>query len=199
MNKRILLSNIIVVIISANCFAQQKSADKPFQFHSINNVGLLEGQAGSALQLQTINGVQHRSWFAGIGVGLDYYRYRTIPLFVDVRKEFGKSKNKFFIYADAGMNFYWMRDKDVKQFYISDKLRNGFYSEAGTGYKCILNASLSLLFSCGYSYKALAETGGSYYLYPVDPLPGVPSAPSYTPEKINYHLNRLILKIAIEF
>jgi hypothetical protein len=183
----------LLSITILKCSAQERSKTKSLQFHSINNVGLLEGEAGSAFQLQTVNGVQYKSWFVGIGAGLDYYRYRTIPLFIDARKEFGKSNNKFFVYADAGINFYWERDKDAKQFYYDDKFKNGFYAEGGLGYKRKLNQKSSLLFSAGYSYKKLTEEGHSFWFDP-----GFPGSP-YPIEKINYNLNRLVLKAGIEF
>ncbi len=80
---------ILAVCLSVIVSAQQKTGTGNWQFHSINNIGLLEGQTGSAFQLQSINGMQYKSWYAGIGLGLDFYRYRTIPLFIDFRKEFG--------------------------------------------------------------------------------------------------------------
>ncbi len=182
----------IMTICFSALFAQQKIISRPLQFHSINNVVLLEGQAGSALQLPTINGAQYKSWFAGVGIGLDYYRYRTIPLFLDVRKEFGKRSNKLFIYADAGMNFYWERDTDVKQFPVDDKFKNGFYGETGVGYKLKLNQRINLLFNAGYSYKNITEEGTYPYMYPI--LAGM----EYPVEKINYNLNRFVLQVGIE-
>ncbi|HVY74956.1 MAG TPA: hypothetical protein VG890_09015, partial [Puia sp.] len=95
---------IILVLILATrgtTFAQNPSSSKAWQFHSINQVGLLEGESGSSWQLQTVNGMSYKSWFAGIGVGLDYYRLRGIPLFLDLRKTFGHSRNKPFVYADG--------------------------------------------------------------------------------------------------
>ena len=174
-----------------HCSAQQNNANHLFQFHSINNVGLLEGQAGSAFQLQTINGVQHQSWFAGIGVGLDYYRYRTIPLFIDVRKEFGEKKNKFFVYADAGINFSWVTDKQKMLYATNDKFKNGFYFDAGAGYKISVNKNNSLLLSVGYSFKKVEEDNITYFI--------TPGWPIISPEKYDYSLNRLVIKIGWEF
>jgi hypothetical protein len=186
----------MLVLVAANVSAQQKNSAPLLQFHSINNIGLLEGQAGSAFQLQTINGAQYKSWFGGAGIGLDYYKYRTIPLFFDLRKEFGKSHNKFFVYGDAGIDFYWKRDNDAKQFYYDDKFKNGFYGEAGAGYKLKISQKLSFVFSAGYSYKKMTEEGDYYYM---GPTPNIyPQFPSES-EKINYHLNRLVLKAGIEF
>ncbi len=189
----------LLAIFSITCSAQQKTAGNFLKFHSFNSVGLIEGQAGSAFQPQTINGVQYKSWFGGVGVGLDYYRLRSIPLFADIRKEFGKNGNHFFIYADAGTNFYWERDKDVKQFPANDKVKNGFYGEAGLGYKFRLNSKIALFISGGYSYKKLTETGNNYSLnYITNPV-GFPVDDNPSPEKINYNLNRLVLKAGIVF
>jgi hypothetical protein len=197
------ITGFALILIATNSFAQQKSTTKPWQFHSINNIGLFEGQAGSTFQLQTINGAQYKSWFAGVGLGLDYYRFRTIPLFIDVRKEFGQTKNKLFVYADAGINFYWKRDKDVKQFSVDSKFNNGFYGEAGVGYKLKISHKLALLFSGGYSYKKITEEGSNYYYYPYYLPPGIfytdPLPVSGNKSKINYNLNRLVIKAGIEF
>jgi hypothetical protein len=198
MKKIIFLLIGLATIFSGDCFAQQKTANQKIQFHSFNSVGLIEGEAGSAFQPQTINGFQYKSWFYGIGVGLDYYRLRTIPLFADMRKEFGKNGNKFFVYADAGMNFYWKEDKDAKQFYINDKFKNGFYGEAGFGYKFRLDSKTGVFISGGYSYKKLTETGSNGYFDPGWPITGI-NGYDYPPERINYNLNRLVLKAGIEF
>src|SRR5450432_2856838 len=104
----------IILFMAAELLAQQKTVPDRWQFHSVNSVGLLEGQTGSSFQLQTINGAQYRSWFAGIGLGLDFYRYRTIPLFLDIRRQFGRSTNKLIVYADMGINFFWLTDNEKR-------------------------------------------------------------------------------------
>jgi hypothetical protein len=195
MNRQSFIFIFLFVTTIAKCAAQQNNTNKPLQFHSINNVGLLEGQAGPAFQLQTVNDAQYKSWFAGVGVGLDYYRFRTIPLFIDLRKEFGKSGNKLFVFADAGINFYWERDKDIKQFPVDDKFRNGFYTEVGAGYKIKLSRKLSMLISSSYSYKKITEDGNYYYF---DPPFGWPNT-NWPTQKINYNLSRLVLKAGIQF
>jgi len=180
-----------------SCFSQSKKNLNKWEFHSINNVGLLEGQIGSALQLQTINGVKYKSWFGGLGIGLDYYRYRTVPLFIDLRKEFGKGQPHLFAYADAGMNSYWKRDKDPKQFSMNDKFNNGFYGELGVGYKIKISGNVHFSMSFGYSYKKLQEEGQyGLFTYPVYPQIGTTE---YASDRIDYKLNRLIVKTGIEF
>lgn len=71
------------------------SAQKKTNFSSQNYVGLLEGEHGSSLQLQTINGARFSSWFVGLGAGIDWYYRRSIPIFTSVNKEFLKKRKKF--------------------------------------------------------------------------------------------------------
>jgi hypothetical protein len=176
--------------------AQEKKQTTKWQFHSLNNLGLLEGQTGSSFQLQSINGAQYQSWFAGIGVGLDYYRYRTIPLFLDIRKEFGKKAGKPFIYMDGGINFSWVTDSQKNVYGADDHFKNGFYTDLGAGYKINLGNRNALLISLGYSNKKLTETYSTYYPTYYD-FYGLTNNPSST--KINYSLNRLSIKLGWSF
>jgi len=191
--KKILCATIIIVC-SMNCFAQQQKQNAIANLYSINNVGLIEGEAGSAFQLETINGLKYKSWFAGVGLGLDFYRIRTVPLFAHIRKEFGKTVNRFFLFGDAGIDFGWRTDKETKQFPVNDKLKNGFYAQAGAGYTFRLSPVNNLSFSLGYSYKTLTEFGSNYtYIgYGAEAMPVKDS-------KISYHLNRFVIKAGFEF
>ena len=148
-------------------------------------------ETGSAFQLQSINGMQYRSWYAGVGLGLDFYRYRTIPLFIDFRKEFGSEINKFFAYADGGVNFAWLTDNEKATNLPDDHFETGFYTDLGLGYKVGVGKTNHLLLSVGYSLKKLKETYTYYYYFP----PGNKS----DKEEINYSLNRLTIKVGWEF
>jgi hypothetical protein len=177
--------------------AQQKSLPAQWQFHSINSVGLLEGETGSAFQLQTLNGAQYKSWFAGVGIGLDFYRIRSIPLFADIRKEFGKGNSKLFVYADMGVNFSWATDQQKTSYVQNDKFSNGFYNDFGLGYKVVAGKKNAVILSLGYSYKKTVESYNQVY-----DDPGFIWTLTFQnngTEKINYSLNRLTLKIGWEF
>jgi hypothetical protein len=171
-----------------------------WQFHSFNSVVLLEGQTGSAFQLQIVNGVQYKSWFAGAGVGLDFYRYRTIPLFADLRKEFGNTANKIFVYADLGRNFSWVTDKEKSLYVAGDQFSHGMYADIGLGYKIAVGRSQAFLLSLGYSYKNLSESYANVYYYPALPaFTGNPELMESGATRINYNLNRLIIKMGWQF
>jgi hypothetical protein len=195
---KILVYLILLIVKLNTALAQQQTLSNPWSFQSMVTVGLLEGQTGSSFQLQTINGARFKSWFAGIGLGLDYYRIRTIPLFVDIRKEFGKSKDKFFIYADGGVSFCWATDMQKSDYLPNQQFHNGFYSDLGLGYKTAVGKSSALLISLGYSYKKASES----YVLPYYYYQGY--YPTYmmqngSNDQINYSLNRLSMKIGWEF
>jgi hypothetical protein len=140
----------------------QEIKKKQYQFHSINSLAMLNGDNGISAAIQTVNGFTKGQWFAGIGVGLDYYRYRSAPVFADLRREFGQKKNKFFLYGNAGVNCSWVQ----KEFYITptrwngertNNFNNGLYTDAGIGLKAGSKNSNAFILSLGYSRKSMVE------------------------------------------
>lgn len=181
------------------CVAQQKKENTSILFHSINQTGLLNGQQSSACQIQTINGFQYKSWFGGIGIGLDYYRFRGIPLFADIRKTFGHNKNKLFVYADGGIHFSWVTDKEKNNYGSPGQFSNGLYLDGGIGYQIRVNSKNAILLNLGYSYKKVKETVSAYpYFYYPMILVNISQNFSNT-NTYNYHLNRISIKAGWEF
>lgn len=159
-------------------------------FSSINQAGFLTGERGSSLLLQTINGVKYKTWFAGVGAGLDFYQIRGIPLFLDIRKNILNKPSTPFVYVDGGIHFSWPVDKD-KGLDNSYKYNNDLYYDAGLGYKFSLGNTHALLLSAGYSRKKIIQE-----YVPFRVCPG--GCPTYN-ERLNYTLNRLSLKIGWQF
>ena len=130
---------VLLMQVTLACFGQKKNA--AYKFHSINNISLINGDNVTSAGLQSINGFQKGNLFAGVGIGLDYYLYRTVPLFADFRYQFGKTKNKFFAYADGGVNFDWVEEDyyDGPIFIWegssnSSEFHDGAYTDLGLGY-----------------------------------------------------------------
>jgi len=142
-------------------FAQEKPKDSKkdcgCSFSSVNNVGMLEGSAGSAFHVQTINGMRFNKWFAGVGLGIDKYKFRTVPLFLDVRRDLLNKINTPFLYADIGASFPWVTDKEENVWGRESDYKTGLYYDAGVGYKLIIGRGRGLLFSGGFSMKHVRE------------------------------------------
>lgn len=166
-------------------------AQKPFRFASQNYMGLLEGQQGSALSLQTVNGLVFRSWFAGVGAGLDYYRFRSVPLFLSLNKNFTPQKNALYLSADGGITFPWL--KGTPNPWNNTEYKEGLYLATGVGYKiAINNRRQAVLFNAGYSFKHINADREV-----VSPCL-VPPCPVDT-EKTDYRLKRLLFRAGFEF
>lgn len=175
-------------------FGQKKNT--AYKFHSINNISLINGDNEVSAGLQSINGFQKGNLFAGVGLGLDYYLYRSVPLFADFRYEFGKTKNKFFAYADGGVNFDWVEEKYYNgPIFIwdgnnnSSEFHNGAYTDLGLGYIVGTKKGGGLVLSLGYSYKSLEKTI-SYLDWRTQET---------VTDVYNYNLNRIVLKIGWKF
>ncbi|MBK5272914.1 MAG: hypothetical protein JJE22_18085 [Bacteroidia bacterium] len=182
---------IIFIIITTPMLSAQAKAD----FRSRNFIGLLEGEAGSSWQLQTINGFRRGSWFAGLGTGLDFYRYRTVPLFLSINKDVDSGSNSFYLTGDVGINFSWVSKQARSRVndYISDKFTPSLYWNAGFGYRIMMfKKGDALLINLAYSYKHLKETKQSAIVCVTTPCPdGI--------EEYNYHFKRLSIGLGWEF
>ena len=176
------------------------SAQHKVTFSSQNYLGLLVGEQGSKSQLQTINGAKFKSWFAGLGAGIDWYYRRSIPLFMSLDKDFLKKGNRnFYFTADGGVNFPWKDDETYKeQGYEITSTPAGLYWAAGLGYKIgIGKKNDALLLQLGYSYKHIRENVKNTW-YPIYSDPELLPLQNLT-DRFDYYLNTFSLKIGWKF
>ena len=157
MQKRLLLLWFFlgfVLMTSAQEAKQERPAKKgcSCSFSSIVQAGVLNGSKGVNFQMQAINGIRYKTWFAGVGVGVDNYYRGGVPVFFDVRKYILKKSTTPFVYGDIGVHFVSDK-KDVTNSWFEDRYHNGFYSEAGVGYKFGFQGKDRWIISAGYSYK----------------------------------------------
>lgn len=188
--------SVFIFFIGSLFFFDASAQKQPIKFHSINEIGITTGQSGENFLLQTINGIKFKSFFTGVGIGIDYYHYKTLPIFFDARKFFGK-KNNGFIYGDMGCNFPLKNkpDKDI-MYYGTYKFSGGIYSNLGLGYKWKFIKKSSFLLSAGYSYKKIFDKIGTSSPV-IDCATGIACPLDYT--KYNYGFGRIVLKAGVDF
>jgi hypothetical protein len=156
------------------------------QFQSILNAGVMEGERGGDFFIQTINGIHYKGWFAGIGVGLDYYRFRSIPLFLDIQKNLLKRNVSPFLYADAGVSMPWRKSNET--YFWEPDISKGLYYDIGAGINFANGKKQGLTASLGYSYKFVKETS-------INPMQCFTfPCPQYKQSR-SYDLGRLSLKL----
>ena len=185
-----LLTVVLLLLISNGVSAQQK-----LKFHSQNYVGALGGEFDAAVQLSTINGLQRGLYFGGVGTGIDYYYFRSVPLFLSFSRYLNEKRNTPFLTLDGGTNFLW--DKSTANgynFYSNDgDFTPSLYYGAHAGYKMgVTKKSGSILMSIGYSAKKLKEkvdTGGPCWF---------PPCPT-SEQSIKYNFSRFIFRLGWMF
>lgn len=186
-------SLLLIYLVCSIGLQAQKPGGKKYSFHSINSIGVANGSDGAAAVMQTVNGFRKGPLFAGIGLGLDYYQYRTIPLFADVRYEFGTKKNKLFAYADAGINFSWVEgtyDDEVGIWWGNPSdFSNGLYTDAGIGLTTSFRNGNAFVLSLGYSRKTMKETFAYFDWQTNEPVTDVNT----------YRFNRILIKLGFSF
>lgn len=186
MKKKLFYLFVIPVLFPYFIYAQKNL----IKFHSINQVGVVGGESQLNSTIQTTNGIKFSNWFSGIGIGVDNYRYKTMPLFIDVRRYFDE-ENKAFIYGSLGYNFPFNTKPDKEtEYYDTYHFKGGIYTDIGIGFKTKFIRKSSLLFSIGHSYKQLRSR------YGITPL-CLGCQPSWYNYKWGY--GRIALKTGIEF
>lgn len=188
----LIVSVVVLVFLSNPAEAQQR----PGQLHYAGSasLGMLLGESASALQVQTEHGIQYRQWQAGLGIAFDNYRYRTIPLFLDIRRMLPLKTNSLFVYAAGGPDFLWLTTAQKQELSITSqtKFHTGWYGDFGAGYRIGRSKNRNaLLLSAGYSVKSLRTTTRDFTPIAYD-APPVFSDRTYT-------LGRIVVKLGISF
>ena len=169
------------------------TAQKRVNFSSQNYAGLLEGEHGSSLQLQTINGVKFSNWFVGVGTGIDWYYRRSISVFASVNMDFlKKEKRSFYLSGNVGVNFPWQTDDYHNEWgYTETNSNSGLCWSAGIGYRIGMGkGNDALLFQLGYDYKHVGEKVSYPYMVFESQDPN---------HRFDYHLRRLSAKVGWSF
>ena len=138
------------------CFGQTR-----WKFRSDNYLGFSAGELGSYGLVQTVNGLYRGPWFLGLGTGLDYYRFRSVPVFLSLTRDIpvAPKRGGFFLTLNGGINLPWYQQNALPYGVVSDKLYPGVWWNAGLGYRWKLSehSNKALLFTAGYGVKRLSE------------------------------------------
>lgn len=143
----------VILLLATVLQAQGKNS-----YRSYNYIGLLQGEDKVKYQFMTIHGLQHKSWFAGIGTGIDNYGITTVPVFVSVNK-YVLPKNNMFVSLNMGTSFVW---KDDYHFLSLNSVESDFkprlFWEAGFGYRLnVGKPGQGILLGIYHSYKQIRE------------------------------------------
>lgn len=132
-----------------------KAQTKPHYTASLE-AGLARGSSDKSAVYFFTNSISYKNISAGIGAGIDKYSIHSIPLFFDVKKEFGQHKIKPFVDASAGINIH-NPTTEQKNTYGSwnpnSTFKNGFFTKASVGISMPVLHKLRMFVNAGYNYK----------------------------------------------
>lgn len=179
------ISFIILLLLS--CFSQAHSqVMREKGLYILPQAGLLKGEGKYSGQGTVVGGMEYKGWGFGIGAGIDWYRVRTIPVVVDIRRSVTVGRQPFFVYANAGWNIIVPRDKE----YFSNG-SGGAYGEAGLGYAVLNKKKKGLLLSVGFTSKTVTQKfKETIYTW---------NTPYETEKRYDYTFNRFVFKLGYKF
>ncbi len=180
---------IALFFLPIGLFAQNKKAAKP-GWRMITSAGLIAGESDTRPVFQLSGGIVRNRYFAGIGIGYETYRFNSFPVFANGQMDFGK-KRVGFLYASGGYNFTGHNKEDNEFYKTTDRVKGGFYMDAGIGYRIRLGALNRLSFSAGYTRKDMRHIKTFVY----------PCFTGDCPENINefkYSFGRMVAKMSWE-
>jgi hypothetical protein len=177
--------------ILSSVVGRSQSVITKIGFSSVNEIGLVAGDAGEAFTAQTINGIKKGRSFAGVGVGFDFYELRSIPLFLDYRIDLTKRKNTPFAYASGGLNFLWLNFIQKEQIGSPSSSPGSFY-DLGAGWKLSGKNNGGFIISAGYSLKQVKYRLPSYSVSPT------PQMQSENFDRYNFLYRRVVIKIGLQ-
>jgi hypothetical protein len=188
----IILGSIIVTFVHAQ-HTKQKGG-----FSVSAQAALLNGDNHVNGQILLSAGYELHGWFIGAGSGFDYYKYRTVPAFVDIKKYFGKGNRQLFIYANGGTDIAWPTEKqenlhriDWMAFHSDNKFKNGLYTDFGFGYTLFNSQRRGFFTAIGYSAKTMSET--------YNELVWNGATSVIAKRTLNYSMNRILLRVGYKF
>src|SRR5687768_7760535 len=184
--KRIIL---VLLFLPLGLLAQNKK-DLKTGWRTVTTTGIVAGESDTRPMFQFSGGIVYKHQFAGIGIGYDMYQFNSFPVFADWRMSFGKRQIAF-LYANSGYNFPGKYKEENEGFKTSDRLKGGFYMDAGIGYRLRLGNFNRLSFSAGYSRKHISRPKTFVY----------PCLTGDCPENIHeykYGFGRIIAKMSWE-
>lgn len=180
---------VLMLLVPFMASAQDEKAKTKPQFVTSGGIALLIGQSEPAPQWQVVNGLKfNNNWFVGAGAGMDYYRFRSVPIFLSVKKE-GLFKKPLFAYVDGGVALPAATEAEKAQSSFFSKFYTGFYSELGLGWSIKATRKTSYLLSLGYSIRTMKDKATMPSFSSFWPSPDTEMTTNYTFHVINFRIS----------
>lgn len=185
------LSGLLLLLITVTGFSQQK--DTAASWYVSPAVTLLNGDHNVSQAVSIATGLRLKNWQIGLGAAIDYYKIRSLPLFLDLKYKW-RGKPAPFLFAQGGYNVAWALDHQhstEKSITGSTVYNNGSCFGGGAGIYVFRDGKEAVSLVLGYSVKKLTE------LYQTGSWAN--NRWYYNNAKMEYSLRRISFTLAYEF
>lgn len=188
---------IVCLFFLTNAVVAQKKMQKIKPIVAAE-ISLLNGDNHVNGQLNLQAGVQQQNWQLSAGAGFDYYKYRTVPVYIELKRVFGLQQHQFFLYFKGGADLAWptedqktLRNPNWWGGNSPSVFKNGVYIDGGFGYTLFNKKHHGFYTAAGFSQKSLTE------IYTEQVWNGTISVPAK--RTAVYQMNRLGLRVGYQF
>jgi len=187
-------SHIFFLSVMLLLFSQASSAQvnkKQLLFHSFNSVQVLMGNSNNSFSVHSVNGVQWKRTFAGVGVGVDDYYHRSVPLFLELRQDINRGEKKLQAFVNGGLHIPLGNTNRIDHWKTGD-FKPGRLMAAGLDYFIPLKKDAVVL-GLAFSQKKVTQMVNNNIWNPI--LNRIDNVPL----KEVYEFNRIWLKVGWVF
>lgn len=186
-----------ILLIALTSVIQLEAQQTKSRFYLLTQLGYLNGDNSANWQGTISGGIRKNGWSLGLGAGIDYYKVRTVPVFLDIRKDIINSKRPLFIYLNMGANLAAPRSVEytnrMNGWWITPQssFTNGVFGETGLGYTLYSKKKTAIFVSAGYSIKTVTESYTETIYRDFPPY----GQGTITDRVLDYRFNRFVWKI----
>jgi hypothetical protein len=186
---------LFFVVCSISAYGQEK-----ISYTGSVEAAVLVGGYESNGVVSTTHGIRFKSHSVSFGAGIDFYRFRSVPVFIDIKKFISIGSLQPYIQASAGLNIAWPTSEQMLAprwwsgwWGASDTMSfsNGFYSKAVAGIVFNPKSPVKISAVAGWSLKSITTR------YFEEVWNGTTTV--FEPRTSVYKLNRLYIGIGVAF
>ena len=193
MANRFIHLSLVLALLGSNSIKAQQKQWKPWL---VPEAGILLGSYTLDRDFRLNAGIEKKGLMLGLGAAVDYYRFKSNPVYFQTRKTFEFRKVKGFVMSSWGYNLksgtvatvdWWGGRTITKQY------SGGGYGEVGGGNIIRIRKKERLQFSVSWVMKAVEESFESEIWNPVSQ-----SSRTVT-NQVKYRMNRTVLRLGWKF
>ncbi|HPH91370.1 MAG TPA: hypothetical protein PLZ68_11130 [Ferruginibacter sp.] len=140
----------MLLLLTVTAFSQAGNKKRRV-FHSFNSLQLLMGKTNNSFSIHSVNGLQWNKFFAGAGIGFDYYYHTSVPLFLELRHDITNGERKLQVFANGGVHIPFGNTNKIEPGKTGD-FKPGRLFAAGVDYYIPLKKD-AVVFGLAFSQK----------------------------------------------